>query len=151
MALSKLLLQFRFVKAYLIALYFLEKYIGGLLFLTIRVWMARIFWDSGVCKAQSWPNTLMLFKYEYKVPVISPDLAAYLATITELTCPILLVIGFASRLAAIPMLIMTAVIQCTYLCLNEHLYWAMLLGLIVCFGPGLFSADFLFRKWVLQK
>ncbi len=113
--------------------------------------MAQVFWDSGVCKFQSWPNTLMLFKYEYKVPIISPDLAAYLATITELTCPVLLVMGFAARLAVIPMLIVTAVIQCTYLCLNEHLYWAMLLGLILCYGPGPISFDFLFRKWALRK
>ena len=142
--------RFFLVRAYLSVLFFLEKYIAPCLFLITRVWIARVFWDSGVCKIQSWPTTLMLFKNEYKVPDVSPEIAAYLATITELTCPILLVIGLGARLAAIPMFIMAMVIQCTYLCSNEHLCWAMILGFIICYGPGQLSLDFLIRKRVLR-
>jgi putative oxidoreductase len=149
MALSKTLLRSRWIKGYLNLLFFLEKFIGPLFFLYVRLWIARIFWDSGLCKIQSWPTTLMLFKNEYKVPAFPPTLAAYFATLIELTCPVLIAIGFASRLAAIPMLIMTLVIQCTYLCVNEHIYWGMILGLIICYGPGTLSCDFFIRKWLL--
>ncbi len=151
MALSHSLRKSALVIGYFNLLFFIEKYLGPLLFFTIRVWIAIIFWDSGLCKVQSWPTTLMLFKNEYKVPTLSPEIAAYLATVTELSCPILLALGLATRLAAIPMLVMTTVIQCTYLCTNEHLYWAVLLGLLICYGPGQLSLDFFFRKWILRK
>lgn len=141
----------RCIRIYTTVLFFLEKRMGPLLFLIVRVWVARIFWDSGLSKIQSWSTTLLLFHNEYKVPYISSELAAYLTTATELICPILLVIGFASRLATLPMLIVTAVIQSTYLCSNEHLYWAMLLGLILCYGPGQLSVDYLIRKSILRK
>ncbi|MBL8677216.1 MAG: DoxX family protein [Alphaproteobacteria bacterium] len=150
MPFSKTLLRSRWIKAYLNLLFFLEKFIGPLFFLSVRIWIARIFWDSGICKIQSWPTTLMLFENEYKVPDLSPTFAAYLATFIELTCPVLITIGFAFRLAAFPMLIMTLVIQCTYLCVNEHIYWGMILGLIICYGPGAISCDFFIRKWLLK-
>lgn len=141
----------RCVSIYMSLFFFFEKVMGPLLFLFVRIWMARIFWDSGRSKIQSWSTTLLLFQNEYKVPYISAELAAYLTTGTELICPILLVIGLASRMAVIPMLIVTAVIQSTYLCSNEHLYWAMLLGLVLCYGPGQLSFDFLIRKSSLRK
>lgn len=121
-----------------------SKSIGfPLLVLFIRFWMARIFWYSGLTKISIWQSTIFLFKYEYKVPIIPPEIAAMLATATELTTPILLVVGFMTRFAAIPMLCMTAVIQFTYLDLINHLYWAVLLGTIILYGPGRFSVDYL--------
>ena len=151
MASSKPTLRSFIVGNYLSLILFLEMFAGPLLLLVIRLWMARIFWCSGVSKIQSWSTTLLLFQNEYKVPYIPPEGAAYLVTGTELLCPVLLVIGLATRLAVIPMLIMTAIIQATYLDLNEHLYWAMLLGLILCYGPGRLSIDFFFRKRFSRK
>jgi putative oxidoreductase len=148
---SQSLLANPFIKAYIRIILFVEKYLGSLLFLIIRLWIAQVFWHSGTCKMQSWVTTLMLFKNEYKVPFLSPEFSAYSTTSIEIICPILLALGLASRLAVIPMLVVTTVIQCTYLCSNEHLYWAMLLGLILCFGPGRLSLDFLIRKWLMPK
>lgn len=108
--------------------------------------MARIFFYSGLTKISSWASTIYLFKYEYRVPIIPAELAAYLATTVELITPAFLVIGCCSRLVAIPMIAMVAVIQFTYLDLLEHFYWAILLGTIILHGPGLFSFDYLIRK-----
>ena len=125
---------------------FLATFIGPLLFLAMRYWIADIFWRSCRAKMQSWSTTLMLFKNEYKVPCIPPETAAYLTVITEFVCPILLILGLASRFATIPMLIVTAVIQFTYLQSHEHFYWAVFLGLILCYGPGPLSIDYFIRK-----
>ncbi len=125
---------------------YLEKYLSPLLLLAMRLWMASIFWHSGLTKINDWQSTVALFQNVYNVPILSPQIAASLATMTELSCPILLLLGFATRLATIPMLIMTAVIQLTYLQSPEHFYWAMLLGTLLCFGPGTLSIDYLLKK-----
>jgi putative oxidoreductase len=125
---------------------YLEKYLSPLLLLAMRLWMASIFWHSGLTKINDWQSTVALFQNFYNVPILSPQIAASLATMTELSCPILLLLGFATRLATIPMLIMTAVIQLTYLHSPEHFYWAMLLGTLLCFGPGVLSLDYFIKK-----
>src|SRR5262245_3838404 len=81
------------VKLYSSTTQILEKVFGPILLLCIRLWMAQIFWYSGRSKIQSWSTTLMLFENEYKVPLLPPDLAAYITATFELTCPILLVLG----------------------------------------------------------
>jgi len=151
MAFTKSALIFPIVKIYLSTILFLERFVGPVLFLIMRLWMAHIFWHSGLSKITSWSTTLLLFENEYKVPLLSPTIAAYLATMTEFSCPILLVLGLVARLAVIPMLIMTAVIQFTYLSACENFYWAIILGLILCYGPGQLSFDFLLRKWLSGK
>lgn len=117
------------------------------LILIIRIWMARIFWYSGLTKINNMDNTIYLFKYEYKVPFIPAELAAYLTMFTEVSMPIFLVLGFGARLATLPLLIMTAIIEFTYLSLPEHTYWTFLLCIIAFYGPGRFSLDnFLYEK-----
>ena len=125
---------------------FLEKYIFSFVVFFMRFWIARIFWYSGVQKFYNWNSTLALFKYEYRVPFIPSDIAAFLAASAELTIPPLLVIGLANRLAAIPLLIMTMVIQFTYLDLIDHLYWALLLCTIIFYGPGRYSLDHIIKN-----
>lgn len=131
---------------YLKILVGLEKFFLPLLIFFMRFWMARIFWYSGLVKISSWQSTLFLFQHEYKVPIIPPELAAYFATAIELSCPILLVFGIATRFATLPMLAMTAVIQFTYLHLIDHFYWAILLGTILLYGPGTLSIDYWIRR-----
>jgi putative oxidoreductase len=130
-----------FGRAYLIATEFSNKYLFSLLVLFIRIWMATVFWYSGLTKISSWQTTLYLFQYEYKVPIIPTEIAASLATATELIMPFFLVIGFLTRFSAIPLICMVAVIQFTYLDLIEHVYWAILLATIVFYGPGRYSID----------
>jgi putative oxidoreductase len=118
-----------------------NKYLFSALVFFMRFWMAKIFWYSGLTKIDNWKSTVYLFKYEYAVPIIPAELAAAMATAIELTAPILLLIGFMTRIAAAPMICMVAVIQFTYLDLIDHLYWAILLCTIMFYGPGRYSLD----------
>ncbi|MGV8948555.1 MAG: DoxX family protein [Candidatus Paracaedibacter sp.] len=111
------------------------------LLVVIRFKMATIFWRSGRIKFTHWESTLSLFRFEYKVPYLPADLAAYLVTTFELICPVLLVFGLMTRLAALPLLIMTAVIQFTYLQHSDHTYWAILLSVLLLKGAGPLSLD----------
>jgi putative oxidoreductase len=123
---------------------FVKRYelIGmSLLMLCIRCFMAQVFFYSGLAKISNWSGTVFLFQNEYKVPIIPPEIAAYLAAGIELTCPILLVLGLFTRLAALPMLAMAVVIQLTYLSQVDHLYWMMLLLTIIFYGAGKISLD----------
>lgn len=120
---------------------FLNKYLFSFVVLYMRLWIAQIFWYSGLTKISSWSTTLYLFRYEYAVPVIPVEIAALMATAAELSMPILLVFGFLTRLASIPLLCMVAVIQFTYLDLIDHMYWAVMLLTIICYGPGRYSLD----------
>jgi|JFJP01.1.fsa_nt_gi putative oxidoreductase len=122
---------------------FAAVYVFSLLVLFMRIWMAKIFWYSGLTKISSFDSTFYLFEYEYKVPLISPEIAAYLATTIELSMPSFLVLGLFSRLACLPLIAMTLVIQLTYLELPEHLYWLFLLSTVLLYGPGKLSLDYL--------
>ena len=139
------------ITAYIKCIIFVEKYIGPLLFLGVRLWMGQIFWYSGMSKAQCWWTTVMLFKDEYKVPYLPPELAAYLTVGIEIICPIFLVLGLGTRLATIPLLIMTGIIQLTYVQSTENLYWTFLLGFLLCYGPGPLSLDYFFWKRYTSK
>jgi putative oxidoreductase len=116
--------------------------------LASRVAVADIFWRSGRTKVQGFTireETFYLFREEYKVPLLPPDLAAYLSTIGEHVLPILLVVGLASRLSAIGLFGMTLVVQLFVVPGGwpEHILWfALLLG-IIARGPGTISLDHL--------
>lgn len=125
---------------------FAEKYLFSALLLFMRYHLAKIFWYAGLAKISSWSSTIALFKYEYQVPLIPPVMAAYMATAVELALPGLLLFGIMTRLAALPLLAMTAVIQFTYLEHMDHLYWAVILGTIITYGPGRLSIDYLFTE-----
>ena len=136
-----------FEKCNLWILDWLEKFSSIMPFIA-RVYIANIFWKSGLTKIEDWGKTVALFREEYKTPFLSPEIAATFATATELSMPIALVLGVATRLAALPLLFMTAVIDLTYAHYEEHYYWAILLGFILFYGPGKISVDhFLVKKF----
>ena len=118
-----------------------EITVNPLLDLAIRLWLAQIFWVSGILKLANWDNAITLATYEYPVSWLDPVTAATLGAATEILCPILLALGLATRLAAIPLLILSLVIQFEYRQLNEHLYWAALFGWYVVMGAGPISMD----------
>ena len=124
---------------------FLEKYLMHLVVFIMRLWIARIFWFSGVSKISNWSSTLYLFEYEHKVPLLPTGFAAFIATLIELVAPPLLLIGILNRLLTIPLLIMVAVMQFTYLDSIHHLYWTLLLCTILCYGSGKLSLDYIIR------
>lgn len=121
----------------------LERFPLAVLQLLARFSIAAVFWDSGLTKIASWQTTIVLFRDEYRVPVLPPEIAATLAASVELTCPILLVLGLASRLATLPMLGMTLVIEAFVYPQDwiEHLGWATFLLFILTRGPGPIALD----------
>jgi putative oxidoreductase len=118
--------------------------------LMARIGMAMIFWRSGQSKLANWDLTLQLFANEYKVPVIPPEIAAPMAVAVELGAPVLLVLGLCTRIATLPMIGMTLVIQ-TFVYPQawvDHLIWMTLLLLLLSRGPGVFSLDHLAKKFL---
>jgi putative oxidoreductase len=113
-----------------------------------RVSMAMIFWRSGQAKIANWDLTLQLFTNEYKVPILPPELAAPMAAAVELSTPILLVLGLFTRLATLPMIGMTLVIQIFVYPMSwvDHLTWGAMLLLLLSRGPGVVSLDHLIDK-----
>ncbi len=118
-----------------------------------RVCAAGVFWDSGMAKIASWQTTVVLFRDEYHVPLLSPGLAATLAASVELTCPVLLVIGLGARLATLPMLAMIFVIEAFVYPEDwlQHLTWASMLLFILSRGPGVISGDYLIARWFFRR
>ncbi|MHB1204867.1 MAG: DoxX family protein, partial [Rhodospirillaceae bacterium] len=89
----------------------LDRYIGPLFDLAVRLWMARVFFQSGRTKLADWAITVSLFQDEYNVPLLPPAVAAVMGTAFELGMPVFLTLGLGSRLAALPLIAMTCVIQ----------------------------------------
>lgn len=119
----------------------------GLLSLIARVSIAAIFLMSGRTKVDGFltikSNTYELFQMEYNLPLISPVLAAHLATYAEHIFPLLLIFGLFTRAAAFALLFMVLVIQVFVYpdAWATHLSWAGLLFLVLGRGAGLFSVD----------
>jgi putative oxidoreductase len=108
-----------------------------------RVAVAHVFWQSAQTKLASWPVTVQLFAFEYRLPVIDPAVAAPLATGAELVGALLLFFGFFARFGALILLGVTATIQIFVYPSHwaEHLMWASILLLILTRGPGKISID----------
>ncbi len=113
----------------------------------LRLGVALVFWRSAKTKLANWDLTVQLFADEYKVPVLPPEVAAFLATSVELAAPIMLLVGLATRLGAAAMLGMTLVIQIFVYPTSypDHLLWAGPLLYLVLRGPGAISIDHLIR------
>jgi len=115
--------------------------LGPLVDLAARLWLAQIFFVSGVLKTTTWVTTVYLYTAEHPVPGLDPTTAAVIGTGIELVCPVLLAFGLGTRLAALPLLLTAAFLQFTYRELTDHLWWMALLGLLVVRGAGPLSLD----------
>ncbi len=116
--------------------------------LLARIVVGIVFFKSGLTKIDGFSiseSTFALFENIYQVPIIPPDLAAYIATASELAMPLLLWVGLFSRFAALPLLGMTIVIEAFVfpLAYETHGLWATALLLIMIYGPGKISLDYL--------
>ena len=121
-------------------------YLTPLLDLGMRLWVARVFWNSGLTKIQSWETTLMLFEYEYAVPVLPFNVAAILATGAELIIPVMLVLGIGTRGGALALFVLNYVAAIAYpdispAGLKDHYLWGALLAVTFFHGPGKLSVD----------
>jgi putative oxidoreductase len=120
--------------------------------LAMRVGVGAVFFNSGLLKLHSWEFAVKLFEDEYKVPLLDPTLAARLAMFTELTFPVFLFLGLATRLATLPLLGMIFVIEVFVYpqAWVEHLTWASMLVLLLTRGAGALSLDYLL-EWKFLK
>ena len=114
-----------------------------ILAIPLRLAVATVFWNSGTAKLANWDTALELFSDEYKVPLLPPELAAYLAASVELTTPVLLVLGLMTRPATAILLGMVAFIEIFVypLAWPTHIQWAAMLLVLLCRGPGALSLD----------
>lgn len=114
--------------------------------LAARCYVAWAFFASGLTKLRDWDSTLMLFEYEYQVPVLPFELAAYLGTAAEIVLPLLLITGLASRFSALGLFFVNivAVISLEEIApaaYAEHVLWGTLLLQVVIFSGGRFALD----------
>jgi putative oxidoreductase len=115
----------------------------SLIELGMRLAVGATFFRSGMNKFQSFDTAITLFREEYRLPLLPPELAAYLGTAVELSAPVLLVLGLFARIGAAALLVMTLTIQFLVYPANwpEHLMWASILAYVVSRGPGALSID----------
>lgn len=124
--------------------------------LSVRLYLAHIFWKGGMVKLSSWMSTVMLFTMVYDVPLLPPEIAAYLATAVELGGSFLLAIGLAGRWAALSLFGLNIVASISYgqlseAALQEAFYWGILFFYFVLHGPGLLSTDGLLSHLYRQR
>ena len=121
----------------------LDRVPYALLALPLRFALATVFWNSAMTKLADWNTTISLFANDYQVPLLPPEIAAYMAASMELTTPVLLVLGLFTRAAALVLLGMTAVIEIFVypLAWPTHIQWAAMLLILLCRGAGKLSLD----------
>jgi putative oxidoreductase len=126
-----------------------DRFPYSLLAIPLRVAVATVFWNSGMTKLANWDTTIALFADDYKVPILPPEIAAYMGTTIELTTPVLLVLGLLTRPAAAVLLGMTTVIEVFVYpqAWPTHIQWAAMLLVLLFRGPGKFSIDFALQRW----
>ena len=115
----------------------------GLHQLLFRLAIAGVFLRAGLVKVSSWDATVALFREEYRVPLLPPEIAATMSACVELGCSMLLLIGLATRVATLPMLGMIATIQFFVYpqAWPEHLTWTSMLLFLLTRGAGPLSVD----------
>jgi putative oxidoreductase len=119
--------------------------------LVTRVSIAGVFWQSGQTKVDGFRVTdtaIELFRSEYRLPLIDPVVGAHLAAFAEHFFPVLLVLGLATRFAALALLVMTLVIEIFVYpdAWPTHGTWAACLLILMTRGPGPVSLDHLIAQ-----
>jgi putative oxidoreductase len=120
--------------------------------LAARAYVAYVFFSSGLTKLRDWGTTVALFTDEYKVPLLSPEVAAVMGTAGELALPFLLVIGLGSRFAALGLSVVNIVAvialqEIAPAALQQHILWGALLAGIALFGGGALALE----RWFAAK
>ncbi len=122
--------------------------------LVVRLYLLKVFFQSGLTKIQSWQSTIDLFAYEYSVPFLAPELAAQMATAGELALPVLILLGLFTRPAAIGLFILNAVAAYAYALTDfynivgmlDHILWGAMILVYIVYGPSPLSIDHLISK-----
>jgi len=121
-----------------------------LVLLALRLYVSMVFLRAGVIKVSDWGATLALFRDEYKVPVLPPDVAAFVGAFGELTFPVLVTLGLMGRFGAAALFVVNVMAVVSYPQLfgfecpagiDAHFYWGSILAALTVFGPGPISVD----------
>ncbi len=120
--------------------------------LLARLYIANVFFSSGLTKLRDWDITVALFQDEYKVPLLSPEVAAALGTFGEIVLPIFLVLGLGSRIPALGLFVVNVVAVLSLsdiapAALQQHITWGVLLAALALFGSGKWSVDAALTSW----
>lgn len=130
----------------------LERFPLPVIELAFRIGVGMVFFKSSLTKLDdAWmvsDSAIALFQDEYKVPLLPPRLAAWMGTLVEFFCSLMVMAGLGARLGAAALLALTAVIQFAVYPGNwaEHLMWAALLAYVLTRGPGPISVDHLIER-----
>lgn len=121
-----------------------------------RLWVAWVFFNSGLTKIASWDSTLYLFEFEYIVPILPWELAAYLGTGAELILPVFMVLGLLTRPMAVALFGFNIVAVLSYPLLWEkgfydHQLWGLMILINVVWGAGRYSIDHVIKSKVLKS
>ena len=122
-----------------------------LLLLFCRLWVAWVFFNSGLIKISSWDSTLYLFELEYQVPILPWELAAYLGTAAELVLPVFLALGLITRPMAAILFVFNIIAVVSYPLLWEkgfydHQLWGLMILVVIVWGPGPLSLDHILSR-----
>jgi putative oxidoreductase len=121
-----------------------------------RLFVGQAFFLSGLTKLRDWDTTLLLFADEYRVPLLSPEVAAVAGTAGELVLPVLLVLGLGGRFASAGLFMVNVVAVISLMeiapaALQQHQFWGSLLVVVLLWGPGRWSLDHVLKtRWFPQ-
>ena len=126
----------------------LVSHLQSLALLAARLYVAQVFFLSGLTKLRDWSSTLALFNDVYQVPLLPPELAAYMGTAGELTLPVLLVLGLATRFAGAGIFVVNLMAALSLMADDfspaaqaQHTLWGVLAVVIALWGAGRWSVD----------
>lgn len=128
--------------------------------LAARIYVSYMFFVSGWQKLTGFQSAIILFKYEFKVPFLSPEIAAFLSTGLEIGLPILFVLGLGARIPAIIFFIFNvlnvafypALLTPEFRCaLYDHVLWGVVIAIIMFYGYGKYSLDYLLKQKVCNN
>ncbi len=114
--------------------------------LAIRLWIAKLFGFFGFMQMLHWETTLAVASQENPIPFLAPNAAAFLSTAIYIVCAALLAIGFMTRYAALPLLLLSLITQLLYTPFDTQLFWMALAGWFAIYGAGPISVDNLLRR-----
>lgn len=122
------------------------EYLAPVFDFGLRLYLANVFFKSGLTKISNWDSTLYLFSDVYHVPLLSPETAAITAASAELGLSTLLVVGLFGRFAAAGLFILNIVAVISYADLseagiNQHISWGILLAVLLILSRGNWSID----------
>jgi putative oxidoreductase len=124
----------------------------------MRIYIGWLFFLAGLSKLRDWEMTISLFSDEYQVPLLSPEIAAYIATGAELGLPVLLMLGLARHYAAIGLFLFNIVAVISYYsvlkdlpaALQDHLEWGLMLFILIGIPPTFACLDYYLTRFKKQ-